>query len=217
LEIAAVCAYDLQVHSRRVAIVAALSVSCLAGAGSALATSPWTLEELYSQPWPTGNGVRHVAVSDDGAYMACAWDAESESIYDLWVYDLGAESWSQYTDLWPTREAHLRRRFARELEVAREEWQQEREQQLGDEDGPRPEVEGERGQNGDEKHQQAFDEQDRIEEFEKDLLKQWDTFAGVSEIQFLRGRHELAYVFEGRVFSLDLDDPAPAPRERLHT
>ena len=58
------------------------SVLLLAAMTSAGAEPPWSLAELYSKPWPFGNGFRHVALSDDGAWLACAWDARAESIYD---------------------------------------------------------------------------------------------------------------------------------------
>lgn len=206
-------------HTTRLTTLAVLATWCLLGvAGPARASAPWSLEELYRQPWPTGNGARHVALSDDGMFLACAWDAESESIYDLWVYDVGGETWTQYTDLWPPREAHLRRQFERELVEAREQWEQEQKQrEEGSESDSTAEGDSGEQQGGNGRHRQAFDEEKRREEFEKDLLKQWDTISGISEIVFLSGGHELAYVFEGRVFSLDLDDPEPAPHERLHT
>jgi len=203
---------------RRLIACFAFGACTVAIAGPALASAPWTLEQLYHQPWPTGNGSRHVAVSDDAAFLACAWDAESESIYDLWVYDVGAGTWTQYTDLWPPREAHLRRQFERELVEAREEWKQEQKQrEEGSNGDSTAERDGGEQLEGNGQQQQAFDEEKRREEFEKDLLKQWDTFGGVSEIVFLRNSHQLAYVFEGRVFTLDLNDSAATPRERLHT
>ena len=43
---------------------------------SAGAQAPFTLDELFRSPWPFGSSPSSLAVSDDGRYIACGWDAE---------------------------------------------------------------------------------------------------------------------------------------------
>ncbi|GEM_PF-6325497 len=196
-------------------------VLLLAATTSAGAEPPWSLEQLYSKPWPFGSGFRHVALSDDGALVACAWDQQAESIYDLWVYDVAADQWTQRTDLWPAREAHRRREFSRDLAQAREDWEVEHadaeeegsEADGDDEGGEEANTAADAGEDASDAEQ--FDEAERIEEFEKDLAKERDRFGGIGEIKFARGGHEVLYVFEGALWSLNLDDAEADPRERL--
>ena len=95
---------------------------------SAYAESPFTLEDIFTPPYPFGTSAASISISDDGAYLACGWDAEAESIRDLWIYNIENGVWTQRTDLWPDREARLRREFNRELAQERADWEEQQEE-----------------------------------------------------------------------------------------
>lgn len=194
-------------------------------AGLARADAPFSLERLFGPPWVFGVGMRSVAFSDDGAFLACGWDQGAEGHRDLWVLDLRSGVWCQRTDLWPDREARLRRDFSRDLRKARAEWEKQHAGKDDKEEAKAAEVSTSQGassadastasaDDGDKKVKE-FDEAKRIEDFEKDLKKQRDNFGGVSEIVFRRSGHELFYIFDGALYSLDLDAPQSEPRLRL--
>jgi len=177
---------------------------------AAVSAAPYTLEELFTPPWPFGRSHWPVALSDDGCYLACGWNAEGLMTRDLWAYDVEVGQWYQRTDLRPEREARRRREFDRDLMQERQEWEEEH---AKDDEGDDADAAGE---NADESTKvEEFDESERIEEFEKDLKKELDEFGGVSEVVFRRGAPEVFWIFEGAVYSLDLADPLADVRQRL--
>lgn len=197
-------------------ILPLLAACCALLALTGAARAPYALERLFAPPWLFGTSLQSVALSDDGRWLACGWDAQAESHRDLWVRDNTTGAWFQLTDYWPEREARRRREFARDLARAREEW-----------DAAHPPSDeakvalaaggsaGEAAVDPKGKKQETFDEQKRIDDFEKELRKQRETFGGIGQTMFLRGSHELLWLYDGAVYSADLDQTPPQSRERL--
>jgi len=193
----------------RLAMIVAVTLGALC-LSAAPARAPFTLEQIYTPPYPFGLTPRMLALSDDGAWLACGYNAAGYPCRDLWVYSVASRAWFQRTDLWPDKEARLRRDFACELRKARAEWEK-----------AHPPEKQESGQQAagsgqeEKKEKQEFDEAKRIEDFEKEVRKQRLSFGGVGQILFRRASHEVLYVVDGAVFSLELDAAAAEPFERL--
>lgn len=190
----------------------AITIS-LALTGSATAFAPYSLQQIFVPPYPMGVGPRQLTFSDDGCYLACAYNDNAWPSRDVWVYDTQAGAWFKHTDFWSDREARKRLEFNRELNKARQDWEAAHPAQ--DKAAVAQEASAEQAEGAASGKPEQFDEQKRIEDFEKELLKEQRTFAGVGQLLFRRGSHELFWIFEGAVFSLDLDQPGAEPRERL--
>ncbi len=194
----------------------ALLIVSLCCALTSAAKPPYTLERLFSPPWLFGTSPQSVALSDDGQWLACGWDAQAEGHRDLWVRNTATGAWFQLTDYWTEREARRRREFARELAQARSAWDvahpPESDAQAAETAASAP---AGNSATAEKKKQETFDEQKRIDDFEKELKKQRETFGGIGETLFLRESHELLWLYDGVVYSVDLDQTPPEPRERL--
>jgi alpha/beta superfamily hydrolase len=201
-----------------------LALAC-AVAARASAAAPFTLEQIFNPPYPFGTSVQSVSLSDDGAWLACGWDRGARSHRDLWTYNASTHAWYQHTDYWTEREARLRRDFARDLRKAREEWEKAHppkteesgnaEKAAGASGAASSDSDAQSAAKDEKKEEQEFDEQKRIDDFEKDLRKQSLDFGGIAQTLFLRGSHEVLWLFDGQVYSLDLDAPQAGPRLRL--
>ena len=201
-------------------LVTCLTVVC-AMAAAAAAAPPYTLEELMSPPYPFGASAGQPVLSDDGAWLGCLWDDTGYGTRDVWVCELASREWTRLTESWPEKEARLRREFNRDLEQARRDWEEEHqppEDEAGT-DGSATEADGaattEAGETVAEDEAGEFDEAERVEEFEEDLEKQHKRHGGIGQLAFRRDSHELYWVYEGRLYSRDLDS-ADGTRLRLN-
>lgn len=180
------------------------------------------LEELFTPPYPFGTGPSGATFSDDGRYLAVGWNEHGESCRDLWVLDREVGQWYQLTDLWPDKEARLRREFNHKLEKDRQEWEKQHPptEDSGDEaedgaaDDENAAAEDDSAGDDDavvddekeeEEEVEQFDADERIEEFEEDLEKQRRTYYGVGSFTFLRASHTLLYPHEGGIWRVKLD------------
>jgi len=186
---------------RGLLVIAALLI---AGSQAVLAAPPYTLEELFTEPWPFGVSARQVAISDDGAFIACGWNADGKHDRDLYIYDVAADSWRRVTFFWDERHRRLQAEHVRELDQARADWEEE---QAAAEDKDTDDTANE--------DSGEFDDSELIEQYEEDLKQAYDGFYGLGETLFLAGGHELLYTYDGDLYTLAVDDGEAQPQRRL--
>ena len=191
------------------------------------AGAPFSLEQLYTAPFPGGIGARYVSLSDDGRYVACGWNDEGLYCRNLWVYDSEAAQLTELTDLWPEHEARRRREFERSLARERKDWEKEHAKDEGAEEEGEAKEEDTEDKEVDESaeavadeveqegEQEEFDEKKKREDFEEEIGREYRSFTGISETLWAPQSHEVFYIFGGVLYSIDLDQPAAAPLLRL--
>ncbi|MBN2081350.1 S9 family peptidase [bacterium] len=182
----------------------AVVVLLITGSQVVLATPPYTLTELFTEPWPFGVSARQVSISDDGAFIACGWNADGQHDRDLYVYDVAADSWRRVTFFWDEQHQRLKAEHVRELDQARADWAEEHAATASAESAEAADEDAE-----------EFDDSELVEQYEEDLKKAYDSFYGLGETLFLAGGHELLYTYDGELYSLAVNDPAAQPRRRL--
>ena len=221
-------------------LISIATVLCLLACSASYAKAPFSLDELYRRPYLFGTSPGSVAISDDGRFVAFGWDETGQNIRDLWVLDRDSGEKQRYTDLWAEHEVRKRREFERDLEKAREAWEKEQgtdddsdegeDLEEGDGDGTEDieEIEEEeevahgnmlkdagRLDNAEDSEEEQFDEEERREEFEEDLQKQYDSFGGIGATAWRLDSHELFWNYGGRIYSMDMSAPDPAPVLRM--